>query len=152
MAVLLLGLTPVLSGCWQGLDAATTLQAQQASGNGAAVDLGAIRIQNATIVKADGAADASLIVSVFNNGVEEDALVAVEIDGVPATVTPSGALIPKGGSTGVNYGYSGTNTITFPTDAEVSTYVPVLMQFRNAGVAQFEALIVPNTGFYSEVQ
>jgi hypothetical protein len=151
MAVLLLGATPLLSGCWQGQGAATSLQAFQPSGNGAWADLGSVRVQNATIVKGEGA-NASLIVSLFNTGEEDDALIAVEVDGVPATVTPEGELIPRGGASGVNYGYAGTNSITFTTDAEVSTYVPVLMQFRNAGVTEFSALIVPKTGYYEDVR
>lgn len=152
MAVLLVGLTPLLGGCWQGQSAGTTLQAQQPSGNGAAVSLGEIRIENATIVKSETGNAASLVTSLFNSGLEDDTLVAVEIDGIPATVTPAGTIVPRGGAAGVNYGYDGTNSITFTTDAELSTYVPVLMQFRIAGVAEFKALVVPKAGYYADVQ
>lgn len=152
MAVLLLSVSPLLSGCWQGQQASTTVQANQPTGNGVSVNVGSVRVQNATVVKDETGSNASLLVSLFNVGQEDDALVAVEVGGLPATVTPAGAILPKGGISGITYGFDGTNTIGFTTDAVVSTYVPVLMQFRNAGVVEFEALVVPRAGYYADVQ
>ena len=152
MAALLLAAAPLLGGCWQGKAATTTVQATQPTGNGTSVAVGAVRVENATVVKDVAGPNASLLVSLFNTGEQEDALVAVEVNGLPATVNPAGAPLPTGGTTGVSYGFPGTNTISFTTDAEVSTYVPVLMQFRNAGVVEFDALIVPRAGYYAEVK
>lgn len=150
-ALLLLG-APLLAGCFQGQRASTTMQAQQPTGNGTYVTVGSVQVQNATIVKDEASSTAAMLVSLFNNGNEDDALVAVEVAGVPATVNPQGQLIPKGGLNGVNYGFDGTNTIALTTDAKVSTFVPVLMQFRNAGVVEFEALVVPKAGYYADVK
>ena len=152
LAAILLTATPLLGGCWQGKAATTTVQATQPTGNGVSVAVGPVRVQNATVVKDVAGPNASLLVSLFNTGTQDDALVAVEVNGLPATVTPAGALLPKDGVSGVSYGYPGDNTIAFTTDAAVSTYVPVLMQFRNAGVVEFEALVVPRAGYYADVK
>lgn len=152
MAALLVAATPLLGGCWQGKAATTTVQAGQPTGNGTSVAVGSVRVENATVVKDAVGANASLLVSLFNTGETDDALVAVEVNGLPATVNPAGAMLPKGGVSGVSYGYPGTNTIAFTTDAAVSTYVPILMQFRNAGVVEFDALVVPRAGYYADVK
>lgn len=152
LAVLALAATPLLAGCWNGQRASTTMQSLMNTGNGTQVQVGSIRVENATIVKDLTGSTASLTMALFNVGNEDDVLVAVEIDGVPVTVSPASPVLPRGGITGVSFGWNSANTVSFTTDAEMSTYVPVLLQFRNAGVTEFTSLVVPKAGYYADVQ
>lgn len=152
LAALALTATPLLTGCWNGQRASTTVQSSMNTGNGTQVQIGSIRVENATIVKDLEGDGASLTMALFNVGNEDDVLVAVEVDGVPATVSPASPVLPRGGITGVSFGWNSPNTISLTTTAEVSTYVNVLLQFRNAGVTEFASLIVPRAGYYADVQ
>ena len=152
LTVVAIAATPLLAGCWNGQRASTNMQSLMNTGNGTQVQVGSIRVENATVVKDLTGNSASLTMALFNVGTEDDVLVSVEIDGVPATVSPASAVIPRGGVSGVSFGWNSPNTISFATDAEVSTYVPVLLQFRNAGVTEFTSLIVPRAGYYADVQ
>ena len=151
LTALALATTPLLSGCWNGIQSSTSVQSVMNTGNGTQVQVGSMRVENATIVKAVDSDEASLLVSLVNVGSEDDVLIAAEVDGVPATVSPASPLIPRGGLTGVSFGWNSDNTISFTTDAEVSTYVNVLLQFRVNGVTEFTSLVVPRTGYYADV-
>ncbi|MDP4974744.1 MAG: hypothetical protein NWQ10_03795, partial [Candidatus Nanopelagicales bacterium] len=53
LAAVVVALAPMLTGCWQGFDASTTMQNSMNSGNGTQEILGSLRIENATIVRND---------------------------------------------------------------------------------------------------
>lgn len=151
LAAGLLVASPVLSGCFSGPAATTTVQSTQNSGNGTDANVGDLAIENVTVVLGpDGSGSATLIGSVFNNGSADDTLVDVTVNGTPAVITPGAEKIPAGGS--ATYGYDGTNYInSYTFEAEPSAYVPVTMQFANAGVVEMSVLSVPATGIYAGI-
>ena len=151
LATGLLLTAPALTGCFSGPAATTSVQSTQNSGNGTDATVGDLDIENATIVLGpEGSGSATLIGSVFNNGTQDDTLVDVKINGTPAVVTPGAEQIPAGGST--KYGYDSTNFInSYTFDAEPSAYVPVSLQFANAGVVEMSVLSVPATGIYEGI-
>jgi hypothetical protein len=83
---------PLLTGCWQGLGASSTMQNSMNSGNGTQEIVGSLRIENATVVRNE-AGRASLVMAVFNQGDAADTLAGVSVDGQvlpapPVTIEP----------------------------------------------------------------
>ena len=141
--------TPLLSGCYSGFGATTTMQATMNSGNGTQVQVGPVRVENATLVMGpEGSGTGTLLVSLINGGEAPDRLVGATIGGIPAYVTPgTGELIFN---EIVTYGYDSSKWInSYTLDAEVSTYVPVQLQFEQAGIVDFTVLTVPPAGIYA---
>lgn len=151
IVALVVAAAPVLAGCWNGQQSSASVQSTMNTGNGTQVQVGSIRVENATVVKSLDSSEAALTMTLVNVGSEDDVLVAVEVGGVPATVSPASTVLPRGGITGVSFGWNSDNTISFTTDAEISTYVDVLLQFRVAGVTEFTSLVVPRAGYYADV-
>lgn len=151
LATGLLLASPVLTGCFSGKAATTTVQSTMNSGNGTDANVGDLAIENATIVLGpEGSGSATLIGSVFNNGAQDDMLVDVTINGTPAVVTPGAEKIPAGSN--ATYGYDSMKFInSYTFDAEPSAYVPVTLQFANAGVVEMSVLSVPATGIYEGI-
>ena len=154
-AVLLTGLAlvaiPLLSGCYSGFGATTTMQASMNSGNGTQAQAGPIRIENATLVIGpDGARSGTLIASMVNGAAGPDRLLGVSIAGKPAFITPGLDILAFNEL--VNFGYDGRHWINaYDLEATVSTYVPVQLQFEKAGNVDFTVLTVPPTGIYEGI-
>ena len=143
--------TPLLSGCYSGFGATTTMQASMNSGNGTQAQAGAIRIENATLVMGpEGSRTGTLIASMVNGAADPDRLVAVTIAGKPAYITPGLDILAFNDL--VNFGYDGSHWINaYDLDSAVSTYVPVQLQFERAGNVEFTVLTVPPTGIYEGI-
>jgi copper(I)-binding protein len=154
-ALLLTGLalvaTPLLSGCYSGFGATTTMQASMNSGNGTQVQVGSIRIENATLVMGpEGSGAGTLIASIVNGAQDPDRLVGATIGGIPAYITPGQDVLLFNEL--VNFGYDSLHWInTYDLTAPVSTYVPVQLQFEKAGIVDFTVLTVPPTGIYEGI-
>ena len=154
-AVLLTGLalvaTPLLSACYSGFGATTTMQASMNSGNGTQAQAGPIRIENATLVMGpEGSRTGTLIASMVNGAADPDRLVGVTIGGRPAFITPGLDILAFNEL--VDFGYDSRHWInTYDLDAAVSTYVPVQLQFERAGSVDFTVLTVPPTGIYEGI-
>jgi hypothetical protein len=159
VAALIVLATPALAGCFNGPGATTTTQAGMNSGNGVEADQGAIHIEGTTVVVGPDGGSATLVVRLVNVGPETDALTYATIDGTPANIITaddsvdagSAVELLPGSSTG--FGYESDHYITLATgfEAGVSTYVPVELGFRNAGLAQLQVLTVPQAGMYANV-
>ena len=154
-AVLLTSLTlvaaPLLSGCYSGFGATTTMQASMNSGNGTQAQVGPIRIENATLVMGpEGSQSGTLIASIVNGAQDPDRLIGVTIGGKPAYITPGQDVLLFNEL--VNFGYDSLHWINaYTLDAAVSTYVPVQLQFEKAGNVDFTVLTVPPTGIYEGI-
>lgn len=152
-----LALAPVLSGCFNGPAATTSMQATMNSGDGTQATIGSIRIDNATLVSGpDGSAAGTLIMSLFNDGNEPDVLVGASINGQPAVI--SGAALGDGGvelapGAALNFGYQTSDSWLNAYDLEVapSSYVAVELQFQRSGIAKLSVLTVPAVGFYEGI-
>lgn len=149
IAVVAIAAVPAVAGCWQGQGASTTMQATMNSGNGTQAMLGAMRIENATVVRGDDGT-ASLIMSIFNQGAEADTLTSVTINGAPASIAPT--AIAPGTFQAFGYGVEGqppTNVaVVTGLDVAASSYVPVQLTFERAGLLNISVLTVPPIGYY----
>lgn len=148
---LLIIATPALSGCWNGKDAATQIQATMNSGNGVEAGVGPIHVENATLVMGpDGSHTATLTTRIVNAGLTADQLVTVSINGTPADVTTGAMDLDPGAS--ISFGYNSDKWINaYSLDAKVSTYVPVQLSFRDAGIVSISVLTVPPIGYYEGI-
>jgi hypothetical protein len=160
VAAVLVVSTAALSGCYNGPEATTTSMASGNTGNGVDQLQGDIQIEDATLVMgAEGTGSATLVVRLVNVGVEPDALTYATINGSPAdivvaddSVTPGSPVeLPPGSSTG--FGHDSDNYLSLQSglDVPVSSYVPIQLGFRNAGLAEMQVLTVPPVGYYEGV-
>lgn len=145
-----------LSGCYNGFGATTNIQNTMSTGNGAQAQAGAMKVENATLVRGEGNT-ATLIMTIVNTGDEPDAMTDIEVNGQMGVITdgttatgpitvPAGAAIPFG------YGVDDEGVTrwvnVYTIDAPASGFVPVRVLFANAGLAEVEVLTVPATGQY----
>lgn len=150
---------PLLAGCFNGFGATTTMQATQNSGNGVDAQVGAMKIQNATLVRGEGGA-ATLMMTLVNVGERDDTLTSVTIGGAPAVVTDGSTSIatvtvPRQRSVPFGYGQDGAGASrwvnSYSFGEGTSGYVPVTVFFTNAGQAQLSVLTVPAVGYYEGI-
>lgn len=140
-----------LTGCYNGMGAITNLQSGQLTGNGVQAEVGNVRAENLTIVAGpEGSASATLITRIVNGDPETDTLLGVTIDGVPAYVTGDVIELLPGESIGFGF-ESDTWINSYQFEAEMSTYVPVTLQFERAGIAEVDVLVVPAEGLYEGI-
>jgi hypothetical protein len=135
----------LLTGCFQGPGATTTMQALQPTGNGVQAVVGGLRIENATLVTND--TTTSLVTRIYNDGSDDDILLAVTINGERVAVSPATPLIAAGAN--IAFGFpdlSGPNIQTEPLP--MSEFIPVTLTFQQAGSVDLSALTVPPTGIY----
>ena len=145
-------LVPSLSGCWAGFDAQTSMQANQAVGNGTNMSTGDMEIRGATWVRnVANPEEATLVATFVNNGDLPDKLVKVDVEPTsPMGITAGAIDIPTVGS--VRTGYWSPNFVNaFRLQAFPSTFVPTTLTFQNAGTVTADVIAVPNTGQYQGV-
>lgn len=161
--------SPMLTGCFQGPQATTTVQATQPTGSGAYAAVGELRLQNLLLVagEVEGATDtgaefssesATLIGRVFNDGELDDVIKSIVIAGNPAALMVAPGVenplaIPALDSIALSYPEGGPFISGAFPDGEltVSTYVNVEMLFERAGIVQMQVLLVPQSGMYADV-
>lgn len=151
LSILAIAALPALSGCFSGIQATTTAQATMNTGNGTEAQAGAIKILDATIVTGDTTADAMLIGTVVNIGVEADALTSIEVDGRPAIPAPAFPEIKPGDSIPFGYANAEIKVPVTGLTGPVSTFVPVVFNFRDTGRVAISVLTVPAVGFYEGI-
>ena len=117
-------------------------------GNGVDTTLGELKVQDVTVVT-NGAGVASLVASVVNPTLDADALVAVQINGVDATLTPLDMTVPARRS--LQIGYSQTAHVDVALDLTAGTYVDITFLFANAGQLDVSVLVVEATDAYAAV-
>lgn len=140
------------SGCYSGFGATTNMQATQNTGNGVRATIGAMLIDNATLVRGpEGSSSGTLIMAISNRGKEDDQLVSVTIGGAEATTEPAGPVaVPPNGI--VRFGFNADHWVnTYALDAPISGYVPVQLTFAKAGVLSISVLTVEPTGYYAGI-
>lgn len=141
----------VLSGCFNGPNATTTLAANQPIGNGVHAELGEISVDAVTLVAGpDGSSAATLIMRVTNSGNEADTMLVAVVDGLPAAISGGAVAVNPGDS--LSFGFDSdlfVDSVGF--NAPVGSFVPVALQFERSGIAELEVLVVPPTGFYEGI-
>lgn len=133
------------------MGAQTNLQNSQLTGNGVQAQVGNVRAENLTIVAGpEGSASATLITRIINGDPEPDSLLGVQIGGVPAYIT--GDIVELLPAASVGFGFDAERWINaYDFAAEVSTYVPVALQFERAGIVEVDVLVVPADGYYEGI-
>ena len=141
-----------LTGCFNGMNAQTNIQNAQLTGNGVQAEVGNVRAENLTLVAGpEGSASATLITRIINGDPETDTLLGVEIGGVPAYVT--GDIVELLPDESVGFGFDSDLWInSYEFTADVSTYVPVALQFERAGIVEVDVLVVPAEGIYAGIE
>jgi hypothetical protein len=138
-----------LTGCYNGQQATTNVQATQPSGNGNTLRVGDIVVDNATAVQ-DEAGNATVLMRITNQGTDPDALVAAVLGEQPATLTPGPVEIGPGES--ISFAWDATHFVNLPgLNADMSSYVPLGLQFAIAGITESDIMIVPPTGIYAGI-
>jgi len=124
------------------------MQATMNSGNGVQATVGAMKVENATLVAGPaGTTTGTLTVRIINTGQTPDSLVYSVIDNGPTYVTPGSETFAP--NTSVSFGFDSKDWInTYTLKAPAGTYVPVELGFKNAGLVKISVLIVPPTGYY----
>lgn len=153
LAASLAAATLVLTGCFNGPAAMTTVQSEDLTGNGVQAQVGNIRAENLTLVLGpEGSSSATLITRIVNgNQDESDRLIGVQIAGIPAYVTGDAVEFLPGASIG--FGFESDLWInSYDFRAASSTYVPVALQFERSGIARADVLVVPPLGYYDGIE
>lgn len=141
-----------LSGCWAGFDAGTSVQANQAVGNGANLTAGDVDVRGATWVRnVENPTEATLVATFVTGSDVPDKLVKVEIDPAsPMGITGGELEIPAQGSVRTGH-WSPSFINAFDFKVLPSAFVPTTFTFRNAGTVTGDVLVVANTGQYAGV-
>ena len=138
-----------LTGCYNGQEATTNVQATQPSGNGNVLKAGQIVVDNATAVQ-DEAGNATVLMRITNQGDKADTLIAAVLANVPATITPNSIDIGPGQS--ISFAWESTNYVSVDgLNAPMSSYVQFGLQFLNAGITSTNIMIVPPVGMYAGI-
>jgi plastocyanin len=139
-----------LTGCWNGKNAATNVQATQPSGNGSVLKIGQMVVDNATAVQ-DEAGNATVLMRITNEGMDPDTLVAAVLGDQPAVITSGSVEVAPGES--VSFAWDAIHFVNVTgLNAPMSSYVPFGLQFANAGITETEILVVPPTGIYENIK
>lgn len=141
----------VLTGCFNGPRATTTMAASMPVGNGVNAALGDLRVDGVTLVAGpEGSQSATLIMRVTNSGNEPDNLLVAVVNGLPAAITGGSVAVNPGDS--LSFGYQSDLYVdSTPFTAPVGSFVPVALQFERGGITELEVLVVPPTGFYEGI-
>jgi hypothetical protein len=134
------------------MGAQTNIQNAQLTGNGVQAQVGSVRAENLTLVAGpEGSASATLITRIINGDPEPDALLGVQIDGIPAYVT--GDIVELLPAESVGFGFDADRWInSYSFEAAMSSYVPVALQFERAGIVEVDVLVVPADGYYEGIE
>jgi hypothetical protein len=142
---------PALTGCFSGKGATTNAQATMNSGNGVQARAGEIHVENATLVMGpEGNKSVTLTTRLVNAGPTADQLVFASINGVQAYITGDKVDLAPGAS--LSFGFDSEHWINgYAFEGPVSTYVPVQLGFRDAGLVKMSVLTVPPVGYYEGI-
>ena len=137
-----------LGGCYQGMNANTTVQGETT--NGTKLEADSITIVAATVIA--GNADtgkATVTAGIVNGDVmgDTDTLTRIEVDGIRATMEPRTVEILPGGR--IQIGAEGDVIAEVRgMTAMPGEYVSISFTFAKSGTAVAETLVVPPAGYY----
>jgi hypothetical protein len=139
------------TGCAVGFGANTTLQ--QPSGDGRYTTAGDLEIRGATIV-ADpkDPSRGTLLVTIYNGGETDDALVGVTSGDVTGQ---SGSAITLGAAEAVRIGYNSASTVALTSANNLlvpGSFVALNLNFANTTSAELKLLVNANDSIYGDVR
>jgi len=129
------------TGCATGFDAAT--QQQDPTGNGRYLEVGEISVQNFVVVA--GTSSSAVLLKIFNDTAQADRLIEMTINNQPVL---SDLLIPA--NTKIAYGNSSNPALQIQQATQPGGYLPVTIEFENAGIIETSVLVVPAINQYRE--
>jgi hypothetical protein len=120
------------AGCYQGFEG--TVSTQGPSGNGTDFEVGDLKVQDATLVAdPQDPSQASLIMTIINEGEVDDALVGAQV-GTSTAATEGPIEVASSTAVPVGLPEPGTPTVAFvDLPAKPGDFAPVTLQFRSAG-------------------
>ena len=145
--IVLVALVTTLSSCGFGTPMTQTA-GMEPVGNGVDTVLGELKVQDVTVVT-NGAGVASLVASVVNPTLDADSVVAVQINGVDATLDPFDMTVPARKS--LQIGYQSAAYVDVALDLVPGTYADITILFANAGQLDVSVLVVEAVDAYAVV-
>lgn len=137
-----------LGGCYQGMNANTTVQGETT--NGIKLEAEDITIVAATVIAGNaGTGKAAVTAGVVNVDPvgETDTLTRIEVDGTRAVMEPRTVDIDPGGR--IQIGAEGDVLAEVRgLRAQPGEYVTISFTFEKSGTASGETLVVPPAGYY----
>ncbi|MFE7778602.1 DUF461 domain-containing protein [Streptomyces sp. NPDC057445] len=145
-----------LTACAAGMDAQTL----EVKPDNAATSVGAIKIQNATVVtqpEQNAEGPAAVSATVFNNGKKQQTLESITLPGTDATVklspaggsgqvtVPAGGYVILGGKGNASAVIENGQKIAKPGDVQ-----PVVLRFSETGDVQVSSFVVPADNYYKD--
>lgn len=148
-----IALVPMLSGCWNGFDAGTSVLPP--SGDGLNTQVGAIMIRSAVWVRsAQDPATVTLSSTLVNTSKDvPDQLIGVETNPNSFAIGITNAAITLAPTSLTRTGYNATNYVNaFGTNnVPVSGYIQTTFIFKVAGRVSGSILTVPPEGIYAGI-
>lgn len=139
------------TGCAIGFGANTTLQ--KPSGDGRFTTAGDLEIRGATIVAdPNDPSKGTLLVTIYNGGETDDALIGVTSNEVTGQSTSAIAL-PAGQA--VRIGFNSTEAVALKSANNLlvaGSFVALNLNFANTPSAELKLLVNANDGIYSDVK
>ncbi len=97
------------------------------------------------------AGNATVLMRITNQGTESDTLIAAVLGNLPATITSGSVEIGPGES--ISFAWDAINFVNLVgLNAPMSSYVPLGLQFANAGITSTDIMIVSPTGIYEGIK
>ena len=114
------------------------------------IKAGQIVVDNATVIQGE-AGNATVLMRITNQGEDSDTLIAAVIAQMPATITSGSVDIAPGQS--ISFAWDSTHYVNLEgLNAPMSSYVPLGLQFENAGITGANVMVVPPTGIYEGIK
>lgn len=145
-------LVPMLSGCWNGFNAGTSMLPP--SGDGLNTEVGNILIRSAVWVQsAQDGRTFTLSANFVNTGTDADQLTGVETSPNSFAIGITNAAITLPPISTTNTGYNATNYVNaFGTNnVPVSGYIQTTFIFKTAGRVTGSIMTVPPEGIYAGI-
>ena len=107
-------------------------------------------VDNTTVVQ-DEAGNATVLMRITNQGTTSDTLIAAVLAEQPAEITSGSVEIAPGES--ISFAWHAIHFVNLAgLNAPISSYVPIGLQFANAGITGTDIMVVPPTGIYADIK
>lgn len=123
-------------------------------GNGKDTKVGDLLVQDITVVTNLDTSFSGLSLSIINNTLEEDQLIGAiigdtELEFLSDDVAVTELVVkPK---TTLRLGHASTLKVLGQPDVEIGSFINIGLVFAKAGIVETRAIVVTNTGMYSDI-
>lgn len=123
-------------------------------GNGKDTKVGDLLVQDITVVTNLDTSFSGLSLSVINNTLEEDQLIGAiigdtELEFLSDDVAVTELVVKP--RTTLRLGHASTLKVLGQPDVEIGSFINIGLVFAKAGIVETRAIVVTNTGMYSDI-